>query len=179
MEDTQIRTNTEIQQIKESADDELSLLNMRQEQWITFCALGGLITMESDNKSQPQEIKQMTITEFAKLLGVNRRTLYDWKKSIPSFAERVRARRYEIFSVSRETAAFNRLYLIGMTGKSQPAVDALKTLLGHFSRLDLPVQRQEIEAGENLLDMWARVEQRKAIEADAAEIDRGAGRETA
>lgn len=112
---------------------------------ISYCALNGMITKESDDPQKPQIIEQLTISEFCAEINISRDTFYNWKKKIPDFAARVRSRRIELFSLTRESAVYNRLYLIGMTGTSGAAVRALEVLAGHFAELTLPVQRQTIK----------------------------------
>jgi hypothetical protein len=164
----QIRTNENDVTDNNNGQNKLELRNLQHEQWITFVALGGLVTEESESADRSNNIRQMPTTEFSTLIGVPRRTLYDWKKSIPDFGERVRQRRYELFSLSRETQLFNRAYLIAMTSKDhKSAVEAIKLLLGHFSMLDLPIQRQEIK---NDGESWSTLVERKQREVLEGEI---------
>lgn len=119
--------------------------------------------------------KTLRLGEFCDLVGIDEKTTWRWKTQIPDFAMRVRQRREEIVPLARETAAWNRLYLIGTTSlpstfkeivnqktgavkrvpvgalheDQRAAVDALKTYLGHFSRLQLPAQRQEVKVEVN------------------------------
>ena len=107
------------------------------DEYLSFCALGGLIT------SDDGMLSKMTLNDFCRQFGVHRATTYRWKHNTPNFGEKVRQRRDELFPLSRETAMWNRLYLIGMQSKDlRAAVDAIKTLLGHFSGLTLPAKRK-------------------------------------
>jgi hypothetical protein len=150
-------------------DDEL--IKVQQEQWISYTALGGLLTLEPESEEQTQQIKVMKIGEFAEKIGVDRSTLWRWKKSIPDFASRVRERRRELFNLSRETVLFNRAYLIATSSKDHKAAgDMIKLLLGHNADLELPVQRQVIKHGGDIRLSWADLMSRKKQEAMEAEI---------
>lgn len=149
------------------ADD---IIKLKQEQWITFCALGGLITNESDNENKTQEIRQMTVTEFSEQLGVHRVTLYKWKRSIPNFGDRVRTARNEVFSLSRETTLFNRAYIIAMSSNDHKAAgDMIKMLLGHGANLELPTQRTEIDAGQNLMELVGVARKKQVVEGEVSD----------
>jgi hypothetical protein len=175
MSGLQTSTNENVPQIDDDENVEDKIIKGQQEQWITFCALGGLVTTESDDPDQPVGLEQITITQFSQQLGVHRTTLYNWKNSIPNFGQRVRSRRAEVFSLSRESAAFNRLYLIGMNNKDmRAAVDALKTILGHFSKLELATQRHEVEAGQNLMDLVNAGRRKRVIEGESSGSDSNA-----
>ena len=162
----QIDTNMDNQQMSSANLSEGELLNNIQEQWITFCALGGLITDDEDHIGNTPNIKVMTITKFSEQIGVPRQTLYNWKRSIPNFGEKVRDRRKEVFTLSRETALWNMLYLIAMDGKGQPAVEACKLLLGHFSDLSLAPTKQSStdDYSNNWVDLINSANKRHIIE---------------
>ena len=142
---------------------DIELLKAQQEQYISYVAMGGVIT------SDDGLVTTMSQTKFADSIGVHRNTLLNWKRSIPNFGLRVREKREQLFSISRETAAWNRLYIIGMTGTGQPAVDALKTLLGHFGELKLPVQRQDVKIQNSLAEMLSNAQ--KVIEGEVVQTD--------
>lgn len=172
----QSQTPAEVDQITKGEIVQDELINIKQEQWITFVALGGLITSESDDENNPVSIRQMPVSEFSAKVGVPRSTLYEWKKRIPNFGARVRKRREEVFSLSRETQLFNRAYLIGMHSKDHKAAgDMIKMLLGHSAQLMLPAQRHEIEAGQSLVDLANAARKRNIIEGDTVGNDNHAG----
>lgn len=113
------------------------------DQFLNFCALGGLIS-DDDGK-----MRKMPIYEFCQLVGVDQSTTWRWKH-MPDFAARVRERREEIMPLMRESMWFNQLHLLGMqTQDKRAAVDALKTLTGHFSELRLPTVKQEVKVEVN------------------------------
>lgn len=147
------------------------LLSLLQDKWITYCAIGGVITetgfetvySQQLDREVPEIITKMSLTEFAEKLGVDRKTLYNWKTSIPDFAMKVRAKRDEVFPMARETALFNQAYLIAMTGRGQAAASMITMLLGHYSKLQLPKQRAELEAGDNLMELLNVARKKKVI----------------
>ena len=95
----------------------------------------------------------MPIYEFCQMHNVDQSTTWRWKH-MPDFALKVRERRIEIMPLARESMWFNQLHLLGMqTQDKRAAVDALKTLTGHFSDLQTPTQRQQIELKNNVGDL--------------------------
>lgn len=115
--------------------EDLQLLKQQQEEWITFTAIGGLVT-EADGLLKP-----MTIVDFSNQLGVPRRTLYNWRKSIPKFWERVDVRRREMFGKDRIAKVWNGVYLRAAKGDAPQA----QMILSHFSDYRPPAQSHEIE----------------------------------
>lgn len=147
------------------------------EEYVTYCALGGMMTDDVGG------ISTMTQEKFCETRGVSRMTLSRWKNETHDFAELVRARRDEIVPLARETAALNRLYVIGMSSLGEQAahhdqraaVDALKTYTGHHSKLRLPKQSVEVEAGESLVDLFREVSD--VIEGELVEPNAGPEKE--
>lgn len=174
MDDAQPAHDADIGLIEIDVTANLKL--QQQAAWIDYCAIGGLITNdgmdldESDGKIK--EIRRITITQFSEMINVPRRTLHAWKTIIPDFGDRVRKRREELWPQARETAIFNRLYLIGMTGTGQSSVDALKVLAAHFSKLRLPTQPHEVEAGENLIELLNLGRKKNIVEGEIASDSR-------
>jgi len=146
------------------------------DQFLTFSALGGLI-IDDDGK-----LNEMKLQQFCELVGIERTMTWRWK-SQPGFAEKVRARRAEIVPLARETKAFNQLFLLGMQSQDKrAAVDALKTYLGHFSQLQLPVQRQDIKIQGGLMEVLEAAEADGIIEGEISESiepDAGSSGQTA
>jgi hypothetical protein len=133
--------------------------------YLTFCALGGLITDDDGH------ITQLKLADFCSQVGVNEATTWRWKKE-PGFAMKVRARRDEIIPLARETKAFNQLYLLGMQMQDKrAAVDALKTYLGHHSNLRLPTVKQEVKIEGNFLDMMTAATQEGIIEGEIVDAN--------
>jgi hypothetical protein len=112
------------------------------DQYVSFCALGGLIT------SDDGELSKMTVSQFCQQWGIDRKTTYRWRQTL-GFGDRIRARREELFPLARETACWNRLYLIALQSNDyKAAVQACIILLGHFSGLMLPARRQPQPANQ-------------------------------
>lgn len=165
--------------------------------YLTFCALGGMMVSDTG------EISGMTLDQFCEANGVNRTTCWRWKKETVGLADMIRKRRDELVPLARETAALNRLYLIGNTSlptgfkevktvkrlkdgtviettrqipvgqlheDQRAAVDALKTYLGHHSKLRLPTQPIEHEVGDALVDALSIARNRQeALKSSAIE----------
>lgn len=176
MENTQTYTNPNPAQSVPTAPTEISvnddMLQLRQQQWIDFCAIGGLMT-EDDGTLKPT-----TIVAFAEMIQVERKTLYNWKKSIPNFAERVKQRRHELGSGTRLQKVYNGLYLKAASGNPE----AVKLWLQIFDGWKPPKQEMEIEHNLGLADLVAKKKielekERKVI--DATPTDSGSSTETA
>lgn len=166
METLQNLTNTNPQ--TDSGDqnvevEDLELLKLKQQKWIDYCAVGGLITAD-DGSMTP-----ITISAFAPTLGVTRQTLYDWKKSIPNFNERVKQRRLDLGSATRLQKVYNGLYLKAASGNPE----AVKLYLQIFDGWKPPKQEMEIEHNLGLADLVAKKKlelerERKVIDANPA-----------
>jgi hypothetical protein len=122
-------------------------LTYEQDQWISYCAVGGLITDDTG------VMRKMKLEEFITTFDVPSRTLYNWKKSIPDFDLKVRERRLKLFPASRETNLWNRAYLIAMTTTGPQAIEAIKLLVGQFSGWQPPSQKVEHEVGSSFMDL--------------------------
>lgn len=167
------------------------------EEYVTFCALGGVLV---DEVGKPES---MTLYQFCQRVGVDRATTWRWKKNTPNFGELVRKRRDEIFPWARETALWNRLYLIATssmptrvtpvvnpkTGRTyivrsgalhddqRAAVDAAKLLLGNSGDLKLPTQRQEVDIKHSVSDLLRAAREDGIIEGEV--VNGGADNATA
>lgn len=138
------------------------------DEYVTFCALGGMIVSDTG------DITFVSQAQFCERFDVDRVTLWRWKRDTPNMAELIRQRRNEIVPLARETAALNRLLVIGMSSlgtnrqhsDQRSAVDALKTYLGHHSELKLPTQPQKIEAGQSLMDLVNIARKKNVIEGE-------------
>lgn len=157
------------------------------DEYLTFCALGGILVDETGR------VEPLSLGQFCQRVGVDPKTTWRWKTQTPNFGLLVRQRREEIFPWARETAVWNKLYLIATTslpnkvdpvinpktGRTQivrrgslhddqrAAVDAAKTLLGHNGDLRLPVQRQDVKVdGGFLSEMMFAARQQGVIEGE-------------
>jgi hypothetical protein len=132
--------------------------NVAFDEYLSFCALGGLLTTDDG------QLSKMTLFDFCSYMGIDRATAYRWKHNTPNFSEKVRQRRDELFPLARETACWNRLYLIGLQSKDlKAAVQALTLLLGHFGGLMLPGRQKDTSStgqGNNLAELFAAADQR-------------------
>lgn len=109
------------------------------DKYLTYCALSGHITDEIGS------VHAMGVGDFCRAFNISSSSISRWRQ-MPDFGQRVTDRRLEIVPYARESAAWNRLYMLGIASKDhKAAVEALKLFLGHFSDLQLPVQRQDIK----------------------------------
>lgn len=151
----------EIQQKSTNGDNKtvpVTELDDRKLLYIDFTALGGLIT-EDDG-----ELKPMKLQDFAAKIGVDRTTLYLWKRKIPNFWDLVRARRMEIGSQARVNKVWNGVYLRAAKGDAEQA----KIFLSTFDGWQPPMQRQTVELG----DSWAALlanKRKKVIEGQVSD----------
>lgn len=122
-------------------------LTVPQDNWISYCAVGGLITDDQG------VMRKMKVEEFVATFNTPERTLYNWKKSIPEFEQKVRKRRMDLWPQSRETNLWNRAYLIAMTTTGPQAIEAIKLLAGQFSGWQPPSQKIEHEVGTSFMDL--------------------------
>lgn len=156
MDDPQNSPNTVMANSTETKT--LGLLSLKQEEWVSYCAVGGLITTEDG------AIRKMSISDFAIQLGVDRKTLTNWKTSIPNFWERVDARRRELFSRSRIAVVWNGLFLRAAKGDAEQA----KIILSHYADWQPPSQKHEVQIG-GLIDLARLAEQENVIEGETVD----------
>ncbi len=123
-------------------DNELVELKPKQDLFIDYMAFGSF-TMDATGR-----LDQMTDEEVAAKLGVNRRTLSRWRRSIPGYAELIRKRRIEKFKVEIEDGVWRGLILKAMSGEQKQA----EMVLSHFSDYVPPAQRVEHKV-EGLADL--------------------------
>lgn len=169
MENTQTYTNQIPANTSKDAEIEISVndvLQLRQQQWIDFCAIGGLMTDDDGT------LKPTTISAFAEMIAVERKTLYNWKKSIPDFNDRVKQRRMVLGSGTRLQKVYNGLYLKASAGNP----DAVKLWLQIFDGWRPPSQSHEIELTTGLADLVSKKKlelerERKIIDATPADTN--------
>lgn len=121
--------------------------NDLQQMYIDFTALGGLLTDDDGN------LTRMTIGEFANKIGVDRTTLYSWKRKMPDFWDRVEERRNKIGTQARVNKVWNGIYMKAATGNPEAA----KLFLGQFAKWQPPSQKVEMEVGNGLADLLQHV----------------------
>lgn len=125
-----------------------------QDEYIAFTALGGLIPdLDSDKAGIP-----MTAKQLAAKLGVERTTMWYWRKSIPDFWDRVAAKRREIGGKDRVSQVWNGLFLKGAAGDTRAGVIYLANFDPDFR---MPMQQVKHEAGDSWGDVMAAARRRE------------------
>lgn len=153
---TQTNPTTEV--LDENSQD--PLLMFKQQKWIDFCAVGGLLVGDDGN------LTTKTVYAFAEDIKVSRQTLYNWKSSIPNFRERVEQRRIELGgSPARIAKVYNGLFLKAAAGNSEAA----KLWLQAFANWKPPKQEVEMDHNFGLADLVAK--KKLQIERESKVID--------
>ena len=112
-------------------------------------------------------IYKMKLSEFCEKFNVSKMTIVRWRKNTPDLAQRIEARRNEITPMARVTALYNQMFLLAMQSQDKrAAVDAGKTLLGHFGNLQLPVQREEVKHSGGWVDVLLQAKRDNVIEGE-------------
>jgi hypothetical protein len=156
---TQTQIDSSLTAVAES--EEAKLLKLRQQQYIDYCAVGGMITDEGG------EVKIIKATAFAAMLGVARQTLYDWQKRIPDFWERVAIRRKELGGNNRIQKVWNGVYLKAAAGDAKCAALWLANFDPDFK---MPTQRAELDTGQGLADLLQIMRQRQNRERKVIDV---------
>lgn len=153
---TNLNEIDEVSSAVEKASNPEKLLKYQQETYIDYIAMSGVITRETG------EIQRMTVNEFAAEVGVSVQTLYNWRKSIPAFWDRVNKRRKQLGSQVRLQRVWAALYMRAASGNPQAAA---MFLANHDPEFKMPMQKVEHEAGNS----WAALARAKPniIEAEA------------
>lgn len=135
---------------------------VQHERWIDFCALGGMMVDEAGN------VKPTTVKDFAIEMGVSRETLYYWKKAIPDFNERVKARMKELGGQSQKLAkAWNGIWLKTCAGNAE----AGKLYFTNFDPdFKMPVQKNEMELGGGFAELMAQARRRRDEDIQEGEV---------
>lgn len=149
---------TQNQQPKDSEESAVSLLTPQQEDYVAFVATGGLIPSDDGPGVK------MTVETFAHNVGVDRVTLWRWRKTIPNFWDLVNAKRKEIGGKDRLANVWNGVYLKAAAGNAEAA----KLYLANFDpSFRMPMQKVEHEAGDSLTEALSLARQRgNLIEAE-------------
>lgn len=138
-----------------------TLITAQQQAWIDYNAMSGLITDlttdKLDKDGQPAVLRKMTITEFAKLLEVDRKTLRNWRETIPDFWKRVNDRRAELSTESRLAKMHEVWYLSALKSGKDGFKDRQLWLANFDPKFKMPAQKIEHEAGNS----WAALLRKK------------------
>lgn len=138
-----IQNLTEINEISEVVEQKLEddkLLTYQQDMWIDYNALGGLVIDDTGN------ISKMTVDDFAARLGVSKQTLYNWRKSIKGFWDRVASQRKTLGSQARTVKVYNGLFLKAAAGNPQAAA---LFLANHDPNFRMPTEKVQHELGDS------------------------------
>lgn len=140
-----------------SASGEKSVVDITpvQEDYIAFVALGGLIPSDTSISGYTK----MTTTDFALQVGVERTTLYLWRRSIPDFWDRVNAKRKELSSKDRLSAVWNSVFLKAIAGGERAQT---VYLANHDPDFRMPMQQVKHEAGDSWADVMTQMRKRQA-----------------
>lgn len=127
-------------------------LKWQWQHYIDWCATGGLRVTEDG------DLQQMTVTQLAAELQVNRTTLYEWPKIIPDFQARVAKRQREIYAAggARANNIWKALQLKAMQGLPKQA----EMVLSHFAGYIPPAQKVAQQQANSLTALLALAQQR-------------------
>lgn len=139
-----------------------SELSPQQQMYIDYCTIQGVITNDDGtghrDPNDPKVVK-LSLEKFAEQIGVDRKTLYNWKTSIPNFWDLVNERRQMINSGARLQKVWNALFLAA-TAKLD--VRAIQTYLANTDpNFRMPTQPVKHEAGGSLADVLELARQRR------------------
>lgn len=143
----------------------------RHEQYIEYVAAGGIRIHEDG------EIEPITVTQFALFIKVDRKTLYNWKDSIPDFWSRVSQRRREIYSGNRVNQVYRAMQLKAQAGDVKAAELILRNYDDNFRQAN---DKNPNDLGLGLADLLQRVRNSSTpaeiIEAEIVDVNpRSAG----
>lgn len=156
MDGLQSSTQIEVPEgFKQFFDKRELWLGWAQDQFVSYTAYGGLIPDEDGEKIAVR----LTMSGFAKKVGVSRQSLYAWRESIPGFWDLVAERRKLMGSRDRLTRVWNGVYMKATTGNPEAA----KLYLANFDPdFKMPTQKHEVEAGDSLVEAIGIARARKA-----------------
>lgn len=131
-------------------------LDWRHEQYIAYVAMGGLIPDPDGNNLAVK----MTTTQLAARLGVERTTMFYWRKSIPGFWDLVAEKRKELGSKDRLSQVWNGIFMKASAGNAEAA----KLYLSNFDPdFRMPMQKVEHEVGDSLAEAISAARNRRNI----------------
>lgn len=139
-------------------------LSPQQQYYVDYCVLQGVITADDGTYSK------MSLEQFSRQIGVDRKTLFNWKKAIPNFWDLVTERRKTVNSGARLNKVWNALFLASTVKLD---VRAIQTYLANADdNFHMPMQEVKHEAGNSwaaLIAQHAPVEAPEVIEGEVVD----------
>lgn len=135
-------------------------LTIQQQLWIDYNALSGLITdlaepVRDDKTGQMVTMRKVSISEFARMINVDRDTLRRWRNSIPDFWGKVNDRRRELAPQSRLQRVHETWYLKAVAGDFQ----FTQLWLANFDpNFRMPSQPVQLEAGDSWVELLKKAD---------------------
>lgn len=131
--------------------------------FIDYKAVGGWIT--DPDKNIPEK---MTMDTFARQIGVDRTSLYNWQKSIPDFWDKVAERRKELGSHERLVKVHDSWYLKALSG----SFPHMQLWLANFdSDFRMPTEKMQVEAVNSWAALMAKKRKQEAIEGEVVDAE--------
>jgi hypothetical protein len=168
-------------------DDVINALDWRHHSFIDFTALNGLVfdndasEYQVDDKGKSHAvgapIRKMTQTELATALGVDRKTLYRWRDSIPNFWNLVGERRKELLGQTWLSKVHETWRMKAIKGDFQH----MQLWLANFDpNFRMPTQEIKHDVSDNYTALLAAASRDGIIEGEVvqhAQIDAGTSAE--
>lgn len=130
-----------------------SQLPLPQQSWVDYNVVQGVVT-EADGT-----MTKMTVGDFARQVGVDRTTLYNWSKAIPNFWDLVAERRKLLFAGARTAKVWNSVFLAATVKLNTTAQQMW--LANADPSFKMPNAKLEVDIGGGLADVVNRA---RAIE---------------
>ena len=166
---------TETQNQTDHTPDPVKSITPPQDAYITFCAIGGIMTAEdgaagnvSLTTGELIDMKPLKVHQFATMMGVTRQTLWNWQTSIPDFWRLVAERRRRIGSEARLTKAWNGIWLKACAGNPEAA----KLYFANFDPdFRMPTEKKELDIGEGYAELISAAMQQGLIKKKSDAIE--------
>lgn len=142
-------------------------ITILQQMWVDYRALNGIII---DTTNPDENLRKMTIQEFADSIGVTPPTLYRWQSDIPDFWARVNKRRQELSGQTRLAKMHNVWFTSAMKKGNEGYRDRVLWLANFDPNFRMPAQKVEHEAGNSWTAIAAAVQKKRSQEPVEGEI---------